>query len=303
MGFEIDNNLHWTDHYVEHGFCVVKGALDKDFCRRGIAAFQKELGTDLPPQQWSTTTLHHKHHSGRMSPGAGLQPFIESVYDEPGLRAAIDTMVGGFDVWSGERSCQPFLCVFDPANEPSIPRRGHIDFLEVRIPILGNGFAFQAALIDTEPFSGNITIYPGYHKIIPRKLLEEPGFWFSGKGPRHEAWVQLVPEVEPYEFVAEAGDVLFFHHLVGHEGNVNAAAHHTPRVAIHGQVSTKQWLQEIDPARPDLSPFERSLALNGAIKLPFDEQAAQQAAYAERKFRWQMEKWAEARKQPATATP
>jgi hypothetical protein len=304
MGFEIDKSLHWSDHYVEYGFCVIKGAIDKEFCRRGIEEFKKALGTDLPPQQWTTESLQCEHSRGRLTRSIDIQPFIQSVYDEPGLRSAIDTMLGSPDQWSGERACHPFVCLFDPANEPVLPEWGHVDFVEVRIPILGNGFAMQVSLIDTEPFSGNITIYPGYHKVVQEKLLQEPGYWFGNEKHQQEAWRRLVPHVEPYEFVAEAGDVLFFHHLVGHAGNLNAAANHTPRVAIHGQVLRKEWLNAIDPAQPNLSPFERSLALNGPIQLPFDEREAQQAAYKERDFRWKAEKWASARMGvPARYTP
>jgi len=295
MGFEIDSSLHWTDHYVEHGFCVVKSALDADFCERGIAEYQKALGTNLPPRQWTTYSLEYPHNNGRIDLGVRIQSFVDTVYDQPCVRAAIDTMLGDPGEWSGERNCVPFLCVFDPANPQKIADQGHVDFLRVRIPILGNGFVFQASLIDTEPFSGNITIYPGYHKVLQQKLLEDPEFWYDDVGPLYDAWVRLVPEVEPYEFVAEAGDLLFFHHLVGHQGNVNAATHHTPRVALHGQVSSRQWLKEIDPATPGLSPFKRSMALNGAISLPFDEEAAQKAAYAERTYRFAMNKWADAR--------
>lgn len=295
MAFQIDTNLHWTEHYIEHGFCVIKGVLTPEFCKAGVAAFARALGTDLPPSQWSVDTLAVPHHHGRIPLGPDIQPFLDTIFDQPGHRNVIDTMFGDSNAWNGERHAQAFLCVFDPANKQTYPDWGHIDFVEVRIPILGNGFAYQASLVDTEPFSGNITIYPGYHKVVQKRLLEDATFWFDNDGPRFQAWLDLVPKVEPFEFIAEAGDLLLFHHLVGHQGNANAATNHAPRIAIHGHVGHRHWLQEIDPARPDLSPFERSLAHNGHIKLPWTEEAAQNAAYAERKFRRQMERWVAAR--------
>ena len=282
MGFQIDRSLHWTDHYVKHGFCVVKRALGKEFCDRGIEEFKKALGTTLPPREWSTQTLKGEHGSGRMTVNSSIKPFLQTMYDQPGIRAVIDTMFGSPDAWNGERACGPFLCVYHPENKPAVSDFGHVDFVKVRIPVIGNAFVLQASLIDSEPFSGNITIYPGWHKLLQKILLERPDFWYSDDGSENNEWRRVMPKVEPYEFVAEAGDVLLMHHLVGHAGNVNAARNRTPRVAIHSQVINKTWPNEIDATRKDLSPWERSLALNGSIKMPFAEREVQAAAYKER---------------------
>jgi ectoine hydroxylase-related dioxygenase (phytanoyl-CoA dioxygenase family) len=280
--FQIDRSMHWSDHYVEHGFCVIKNALSKEFCERGIEEFKKALGTSLPPREWSTATLSRPHQGGRMTADATIRPFLETAYDQPGIRNMIETMYGSLDAWSGERACGPFLCVYDAENKPEVADFGHVDFSKVRIPVIGNSFVMQASLIDTEPFSGNITIYPGWHKMLQKVLLERPDFWYSDDGDEHNEWRQLMPKVAPYEFVAEAGDVLLMHHLVGHAGNINAAEYHTPRVAIHGQVIRKIWPDEIDATRTDLTPWERSLAHNGTIDLPFHEHEVQAAAYKER---------------------
>ena len=31
MSWKIDQSLHWTDHYVEHGFAVIKHAFEPEF--------------------------------------------------------------------------------------------------------------------------------------------------------------------------------------------------------------------------------------------------------------------------------
>src|SRR5690349_4377191 len=117
MPFQIDTSLHWTEHYIEHGFCVIKGALDSDFCRQGVAEFAKALGTSLPPVQWSTDTLALPHRKGRMPLGPEMQPFMQTIFDQPRFREAIDTMFGDPAAWDGERRTEAFLCVFDAANQ------------------------------------------------------------------------------------------------------------------------------------------------------------------------------------------
>lgn len=288
MPFEVDTSIHWTEHYVRHGFAVIRSVVDRAFCDRGIAVLQKAMNTNLPPEKWSTETLKDvKHSNGRVSlSDPEVAAFCKSVYDQKPFRALLETMHGGPQNVSDERAAHMFVCVFDPKNKAEVAPNGHVDFVRVRIPIIGNACTFQVSLVKSEQFSGNITIYPGLHKKVQKRLLEEPGFWYGeSETEERKRWLELAGNIEPYEFIANPGDVLFFHHLVGHAGNVNGAANRLPRVAIHGQAIRADWPNAIDPNKPGISPWERSLALNGPIDLGFDERAVQAAAYAERRAR------------------
>ena len=288
MAFELDTTIHWTEHYVRHGFCVIRSVVDRAFCDRGIAVLQKAMKTQLPPEKWSTETLKDvKHSAGRVPlPDAEVVAYCKSVCDEKPFRELLNTMHGGPQHVSDERAAHMFVCVFDPNNKPEVASNGHVDFVRVRIPIIGNACTFQVSLVKTERYSGNITIYPGLHKKVQKRLLEEPGFWYGeNETEERKRWLELAGNIEPYEFIANPGDVLFFHHLVGHAGNVNAAPNRLPRVAIHGQAIRADWPSVIDPNKQGISPWERSLAQNGPINLGFDERAVQAAAYAERRAR------------------
>ena len=46
-----------------------------------------------------------------------------------------------------------------------------------------------------------------------------------------------------------------------------------PRVSLHCQALEDKWLTEINPDDTQLSPWERSLALNGRYHINVDEQA------------------------------
>ncbi|MFM1550936.1 MAG: hypothetical protein ACKJSG_16135 [Lentisphaeria bacterium] len=269
MGFEIDTELHWTEHYVEHGFCVIKQAVPEKFCTRALAALQEALETTLPPNEWTAETIDPelvKNMRTRPTPEA------ESIYDEPGLLAILEAMFGTDNEWSGVRSAGAFISLHDPANQPEKPqlvRWGHVDFVDRYIPVFGDGFTCQVSLVKSEPFSGNITIYPGWHKLLQKAIAENPDFrFFKDSAP---SWQAILPQVEPYEFVADPGDILLFHHLVGHGQNFNYCASGMPRVCIHFLAMGKTWLNGIDPSVPDLSPWKRSHAHNGKIDLPHDD--------------------------------
>lgn len=260
MSWTLDQNLHWTDHYVEYGFAVIKGAIGPEFIEPAMEEVKQLLKTDLPPQQWTKAaghTVHIPYDGSNMT-------VLPQVYDQRGLRDVIDMMFGSPEQWNGERAFQLFVSSYDETAQAQLSSRGHLDFVRCPVPIFGSGFMFQAALIDAEPFSGNISIYPGSHKAVQRALIEEPDRQWPVDLGQHL-------EVEPWEFVAEAGDILIFHHLVGHAGNVNHAANRTPRVVIHGQGLRDEWLSELDPTQ-DLSPWQRSLATNGAYRTIRDEE-------------------------------
>ena len=251
-------DLHWTDHYVKYGFAVRRGLVDRAFCARALDEVRSMLGQTLPLNEWTRENTGQRHHI------ASENRVLRGVYDDPGLRAAIDEMFGGPGIANDQRQFQLFISPYDPDAKAQISPRGHIDFVKCNIPVFGSGFMFQVSLVKSEPFSGNITIYPGTHTHVQRLVMNDRSWRF----PANEA---DIPDVEPYEFVAEPGDVLFFHHLVCHSGNNCHSAGRSPRVVLHCQALRDEWLHEVDPDQPGLSPWERSLATNGRYVCDRDE--------------------------------
>jgi len=288
MAFEIDTSMHWTEHYVEHGFCVIKQAVPERFCTRVLATLQETLGTTLPPNAWTTETIDPELVRSMRNgpPPPAFRTAVESIYDEPGLLAILEAMFENDSEWNGVRSVKTFISLHDPANQPDKPqltRWGHVDFVDRYIPVFGDGFTCQVSLVKSEPFSGNITIYPGWHKLVQKVIVENPDFRFLKDSD--PSWQAIVPQVEPYEFVANPGDILLFHHLVGHGQNLNYCASGMPRVCIHFLAMGKAWLNGIDPSVPGLGPWKRSLAHNGKIDLPHDDKEMTIRSVQDRKKR------------------
>ena len=254
MAFSIDNKLQWTEHYVEHGFCVIKGVVGRDFIDPALEEIQGSLDHDLPLHQWDINNTPRRHQVA-----TSAYQHLPKIYDQPGIRDIFKTMFAPSHRWNGERHFQVFISPYqEDIDMPVLPGVGHIDFVKCPIPIFGSGFMFQVSLVKTEPFSGNITIYPGTHKKVQRALADNPDLQY-----RTDPIFEELLRAEPFEYVAEPGDVLLFHHLVGHQGNVNHAAGRSPRVALHCQANCEQWLRELDPADENLSPWERSLTFTG----------------------------------------
>src|SRR5262245_33706580 len=81
MTFAIDKNLHWTDHYAEYGFAVVKHAVKDDFIKPAMEEVKRLLGTDLPPRQWTAEAKHSVHKPY----DPATMSVLPKVYDQPGL--------------------------------------------------------------------------------------------------------------------------------------------------------------------------------------------------------------------------
>ncbi|MCC7192876.1 MAG: hypothetical protein IT444_08860 [Phycisphaeraceae bacterium] len=254
MTFAVDQSMHWADHYVEYGFAVIKGVVGPEFIDPALAEVCRLLDHEnLPLKQWT------KENTPTRSP-VPISEFkvCNAIYDQPGIRRIIDTMFGSPDQWNGQRAWQLFVTPYDTDTKAELSKGGHIDFVETPIPTFGSGFMFQVSLVKSEPFSGNITILPGTHKLVQMELAKHPEIFFPSN-----PFFNNIFDVEPFEFVAEPGDVLLFHHLVGHSGNNNHATNRSPRITLHCQGLRKEWMKEIDPSAKGLSPWQRSLAFTG----------------------------------------
>ena len=270
MTFQINESMDWTDHFVEYGFAVRKGLVDRAFCDEAIEQVRRIVGDDRPLDRWTVQKpgqqfgIYFFQDPGRTG-WTEQNPVLEKVYDHRRLRAAVKQLYGDSGDWDGVRNYYVFLNPHNPDGKAELSTGGHIDFGGQPIPILYRGFTFQVALLDTVPFSGNISIFPGTHKTIMKMLIDDPDITSNG------SFDEVAASVEPYEFVAEAGDVMFMHHLVVHSTNPCHSSRRTPRIPIHAESFRAKWLTVIDPDKPNLSPWERSLAHHGFYEVQRDE--------------------------------
>jgi len=282
MSFVVDTSIPFTEHFVRHGFAVLPGLVDPAFCAEALDEIRRLIEDRRPLDTWTIdkpgiVNVPFFEDVGRDE--GNSSPVLGGIFDQPQLRAAIDKLHGGPDRWDGVRNYYYLIKPFDPAGEPKLNLDGfHVDFGTLPPPTLYRGFLFMVSLVDTEPFSGNFTCRPGSHRIAQKMFIEDPEL--VGNDPQVK---ELICDRLPvYEFVAEAGDVLLWHHLLYHEGNPSHSLNRRPRVALLGEAFRENWLTEINPSDPDLSPWERSLAQNSFHKPMRDEGRFARSKRAER---------------------
>jgi hypothetical protein len=169
MGFLHRDDLHWTEHFVRYGFARRRGLVSKDYCQAALRRIRERVGhVDLPLNEWTsanTADLYLPIYEG----GGAPDPVLERVFDETGVRASIAELFGADDVWDRQRNYYLFVKAYNPAASATVSPKGHIDFSMPPAPPLYRGFAFQVALADNEPFSGNLTVHPA-----PRRTHRHP---------------------------------------------------------------------------------------------------------------------------------
>jgi hypothetical protein len=296
----VEPELHWTDHYAKYGFAIVPAVLDADYIDEAQSEVRRLVGNGLPFDQWtaenvpitsssgrvdasesddstkSLTDEHRQHQPDRLgdsnyhggilhwsSPGGDDTPVLNRVYDQPRVRAAIDEMFGSSDLFNDERNFSLFIKPYGSNATRALNPVGHVDFVKKPIPIFGSGTPFQVSLVDKEPLGGNISVWPGTHRLVQKCLIGNPDWQYPTN------W-EDIPTGAPFEFVPAAGDMMFIHHLVAHAGNTCCTR--MPRVSLHCSAFQNEWVTEVDPAQPGLSPLLRGLAQNGRYKLPFNEE-------------------------------
>ena len=288
----VEPDMHWTEHYAKYGFAMVPAVLGSDYIDEAQSEVQRLVGNGLPFDQWTVENVPITSSSGRVdasesdeyrqhqrdrlgdshyyggilhwsSPGGDDTPTLNRVYDQPRVRAAIDELFGSSDLFNNERNLSLFIKPYDSNAPRALKPVGHVDFVKKPIPIFGSGTIFQVSLVDKEPLGGNISVWPGTHRLVQKCLIENPHWQYPTD------W-EDIPTGEPFEFVPAAGDMMFIHHLVAHAGN--PCCTRMPRVSLHCGAFQDEWVTAVDPAHPGLSPLLRSLAQNGAYRLPFNEE-------------------------------
>jgi hypothetical protein len=251
--FVIDGSMHWTEHFVEYGFAVLRGLVDREFCAEALAEVGRVLPDARPPVEWTAENPGQKYTVFQPGENALLERMM---FGQPRVAATIAELFGepaGTELTRTYYSL--WLNPYQASARPSFRPLGHIDSGDPY-----RGISFQISLIDTEPFSGNMTVFPESHKVLHRVLLDHPEQ--AGVGG---SFVELLRPLAAYEFIAQAGDVLLVHHLAFHSGNPSHAEARTPRVALRAEAFRPAGMTGVDPVRRGASAFERSLGHHGAF--------------------------------------
>ncbi len=226
------------EHFHEHGYVLVPQVIPTATLNAALRAINHSLGEGIDPAKLAT------FRSQSYCPELQRQPVITDLYNGTPVRELVESLIGAGRVRlvAGGQIALRF-----PIAPGTAPRRPvpHLDGMYTPtngVPqgrILSFTMLIGVALSDvSEPFAGNLTVWPGTHRLYER--------YFREHGP--EALLNGMPDIslpEPVHLTARAGDIMLCHYALAHAAAPNAAAH--VRYAVYFRAShvdhDTQWKQ------------------------------------------------------------
>jgi hypothetical protein len=258
-----DPDLEWTEHYVRYGFGVVRQVVGHDFCGELLQDVRRLVGDERPLNDWTVAAPGQKYAVAY----CGQYPAFDRLFEHPALDLHLSQLFGrsGY-VYQSTAATDPnrrrlaiWVNPYDPDGRPRISRFGHIDS---GTPY--RGLSFQLCLADTEPYSGNTALFSGTHAVAHQAVLRRPDL-----ADRPGALLsEIRTDAAPFEFVANAGDVVFVHHSLVHSGNPSHSKSRLPRIVLRAEVFPRIPLTYLNPHDPENSAWKRSFPVAEPTEIP-----------------------------------
>lgn len=211
--------------FREQGYLVVRGLVPDATLAHWRARIEKRWGAPTAAGTKEKITSEIKTH-GRATHMNDLS-FIDEEHRlnrVPAFRAHLEMLGGGEFAPGGTNLIIGWPQAEVEGFEWSAPTRGHVDGYPG-----DHWFCFIAAatcyVYDVGPREGGTFLWPGSHRGVHRYFREHPeqvdGSWRTAEPG---GMLQRAQEgIEPVEFTGAAGDVLFWHAYLCHEGSPNSS--------------------------------------------------------------------------------
>ena len=211
--------------FKDDGFLIVRSLIEPAF----IDAWRRSFWELVEGDPEDVESWRKKPY---VAEGFKMNPPEASMNRHPAMVRIIEQLGGGkFEGDGGP----PLVHWPSGANTWSPTPWGHVDAYPPTMwwPFM---LAATAYAYDVEPMGGAFTYWPGSHHTTHKKFLAEPetidGKWarepgFNWGGPND--FTRVAPRGSR-EFVARAGDVIFWHAFLVHTGSANIRS--SPRIAF-----------------------------------------------------------------------
>jgi hypothetical protein len=226
------------EHFYEQGYVLMPNVVPRDNVNAAIRAINHSLGEGMDPARLAILRAQS------YCPELQKEPVITDLYNDTPAKALVESLVGVGKVQPVSSGQIALRFPIAPGSAPKQPVP-HLDGMYTAtngVPkgrIMSFTMLVGVALSDVnEPFAGNLTVWPGTHRLYES--------YFRQHGP--EALLEGMPNVplpDPVHVIAKVGDVILCHYELAHTAAPNASPH--VRYAIYFRASRvdheKQWKQ------------------------------------------------------------
>jgi hypothetical protein len=242
--------------FGDRGYLVVPGVAPE----RLLAQVDAEIGTLLAerPPPAGTTGNHFYFEPPRRLPASDA-----ALRDSPALRLA-EALVAPLTLDHGLDHIQVALNIPPYSHRPGAP---HIDGHRPE-QARPDSFTMLAAvyLVDeSAPDSGNLWVWPGSH-LVHERLFRDQGPTALLATSGHAALLPTPPRyADPVQVLANRGDLLLAHFLLGHNigGNTSPRTRRIVYYRLSCPDHPKRWPGTLTSAFTEYAPVRRALAMHG----------------------------------------
>ncbi|MCE9590725.1 MAG: phytanoyl-CoA dioxygenase family protein [Planctomycetes bacterium] len=205
--------------FKHEGYVVLEGAIEPAYIQEWRRQVLRSLGGSAEtPVSWGDRSKE---------PTANFEPKEIRPHNHPAVRAVIEQLGGGRFV-CGHDSC---VITWPQESRAWAPTdRGHLDGYNSSLGWWPFMVSATTYLYDVEPMGGGLTLWPGSHTAAWNYFRARPDQLDGGYIHDPDFNWKIFHPRPPHEFTARAGDVVFWHAFMLHNGSTNISRH--PRVGL-----------------------------------------------------------------------
>ena len=238
--------------FGDEGYLVLPGVVPERLLAPGDAEINALVAQNPPPADAGSAPSYSR-------PPGRLPACDAALRDSPAIRLA-EALVSPRTLDHGHHHIQVALNIPPSADRPGAP---HIDGHrpEQARPDSFTMLAGVYLVDESAPDSGNLWVWPGSHRVHERVFREQgPAALLATSG--HGCFLAAPPQYgEPVQVLANRGDLLLAHFLLGH--NIGPNTSNRTRRIVYYRLScpghASRWADTFTAALTEYGPVRRAL--------------------------------------------
>ncbi len=235
------------DCFKENGYLIKRGLLDPALMQRAREALwagaPAELRSDDPaswvgPFQEESDDKNsvRRDYTWKYRALGSDQWMMDLLPRNPNVWAIAEELLGVGQVAEPER-VRGIYCILPEGDLPERPYRCHVDQHPFHLGVV-------AYIDDVVPDGGGFRVWPGSHRLFYPVFTTQHSYT---PGPEAQRAMQQAEAISSVDCHGKAGDVIFWHHRLGHSAGHNRSANIRQAVLYDFRQKQLADVQEIPP--------------------------------------------------------
>ena len=202
--------------FVREGYLIKQNVMDPDLMARGRERMWSNLPPPLErgkPETWigpfdepvDDGASHRHQYMWKYREPGGEDWMVRLLATDPSVMGMAEQLLGEGALFRPDR-IRGIYCVLPEGEAPPRPMGCHVDAHPFHLGVVGY-------IDDVGPGGGGFTVWPGSHQVFFHDFTNRYNF---DRTPAYVAHKEEVDGTPPMDCHGKAGDIVFWHHRMGH---------------------------------------------------------------------------------------